>query len=70
MNTVYDKRSCSIDVMEQLIDQIDEFKQLMEQSDNLSDPAFRQECRLFNQYIQWRIEDINHDTRQVMDSLK
>ncbi len=70
MNMACHKKDCSIDAMERLIDQIDEFEQLVRQPRGLSEADLRQEYRLFNQYIQWRIEDIDEDTRRVLASLR
>ena len=62
-------KRCSIETMERLIDQIEDFEKLASQYDDLNDPRLRQEYRLFNQYIQWRIEDINSDTKQLLKSM-
>lgn len=70
MNTAHkNKHSCSIESMEHLIDQIEDFEKFAREYDNLNDPRLRQEYRLFNQYIQWRIEDINTDAKQVLKSM-
>ncbi len=61
-------KRCSIETMERLIDQIEDFGKLVEQCD-ANDPRLHQEYRLFNQYIQWRIEDLNSDTKQILKSM-
>jgi len=70
MNTAHkNQQHSSIETMERLMDQIEDFEKLVKQYDDVNDPRLRQEYRLFNQYIQWRIEDINSDTRQVLNSM-
>lgn len=70
MNTLQKhKHNCSIETMERLMDQIEDFEKLVNRYENLDDPRIRQEYRLFNQYIQWRIEDINSDTKQLLQSM-
>ena len=68
MKNIVPGKHCSIDEMEQLINQIDEFEQLLSHTKNFNDPALKQEYRLFNQYIRWRMEDINEDIRWAMSS--
>jgi len=70
MNTQHTQKTHgSIETMERLMDQIEDFEKLVKQYDDVNDPRLRQEYRLFNQYIQWRIEDINSNTHQVLNSM-
>lgn len=50
--------SCCIEDMEALLDQIAEFRYLVKTTENVSDPAFLQEYRLFKQHIEWVSEDL------------
>jgi len=71
MNTQHhnNKHYNSIETMERLMDQIEDFEKLVNKYEDLDDPRLHQEYRLFNQYIQWRIEDINSDTKQLLSSM-
>jgi len=56
MKSINKNRSC-IDEMDALLDCIAEFKSLLNSPHNISDPAFRQEYRLFKQHVEWVSED-------------
>jgi len=55
------RKSC-IDEMDTLLNQVVDFKKLIESTDNVSDPAFKQEYRLFKQHLEWAIEDLGADS--------
>ncbi len=52
------KSSC-IDEMDALLNQITDFKKLINATENVSDPCFKQEYRLFKQHVEWVIEDLS-----------
>lgn len=58
VNNVRRKSSC-IDEMDALLDQITDFKNLIKTTDDISDPNFKQEYRLFKQHVEWMIEDMS-----------
>jgi len=51
------KISC-IEEMDALLDQIVDFKKLIRATENISNPDFKQEYRLFKQHVEWVIEDL------------
>lgn len=51
------KKNC-IDEMDEILNQISEFKQLVKTTRDSTDPAFIQEYRLFKQHIEWLSEDL------------
>jgi len=53
---------CSIEVMETLLNQINDFKNLLKATHDSTDPRFIQECRLFKQYVKWVSEDLTSDS--------
>jgi len=56
------KRKNCIDEMDALLDQISDFKRLIETTENITDSTFKQEYRLFKQHVEWVIEDIDTST--------
>ncbi|VAW58836.1 hypothetical protein MNBD_GAMMA08-1286 [hydrothermal vent metagenome] len=50
-------KSC-IDEMDELLNQIADFKKLVKSSPDKSDPRFVQEYRLFKQHVEWVSEDL------------
>ncbi|MDQ1363934.1 MAG: hypothetical protein QG652_1796 [Pseudomonadota bacterium] len=60
--------ACTIDEMETLLGQLVEFESRIQKPGQLDSPAFRQEYRLFRQYLQWRLEDFNKAMRDEMNS--
>ncbi len=53
------KKTSCIDEMDALLDQIVDFKKLINTTKNISDPRLKQEYRLFKQHVEWVIEDLN-----------
>jgi len=47
-----------IDEMEDLLDQIADFKKLISKPHKASDPRYIQEYQLFKQYVNWVSEDL------------
>ena len=60
------KNTCTIDEMETLLGQLHDFEKQIKNPQQVADPAFHQEYRLFRQYLQWRIEDFNKAMREEM----
>ena len=56
-----------IEDMDGLLNQIQDFERLLENTSNRFDPSFQQEYRLFRQYIQWRVEDFNKAMREELN---
>jgi len=52
------KSICCIDEMEDLLDQIADFKKFISNPHNASDPRYQQEIRLFRQHVEWVSEDL------------
>ena len=61
------KPSCTIDEMETLLGQLRDFEKQIRNPGKLSSPAFRQEYRMFRQFLQWRIDDFNKAMRDEMN---
>ncbi len=53
------KKASCIDEMDTLLNQIIDFKELINTTKNVSDPRFKQEYHLFKQHVEWAIEDLN-----------
>lgn len=58
----------SIDEMETLLAQLRDFENQIKHPGKLETPAFRQEYKLFKQYLQWRIEDFNKAMQDELNS--
>jgi len=58
VNNARRKASC-IDEMDALLNQITDFKKLVNATKDISDPSFKQEYRLFKQHVEWIIEDMS-----------
>ena len=56
------KNKYSIEEMDTLLDQIADFKKLLNMPHDASDPEFKQEYRLFKQYIEWISEDLVNES--------
>ncbi|RDH81398.1 MAG: hypothetical protein DIZ80_15025 [endosymbiont of Galathealinum brachiosum] len=52
------KKTNCIDEMDALLDQIADFKKLIQSPHKASDPGFLQEYRLFKQHVEWVSEDL------------
>ena len=59
---------CTIEEMETLLGQLQDFESQIKKPGWLDNPAFRQEYRMFKQYLQWRIEDFNKAMREEMNT--
>jgi len=55
----FKKNDCTIDDMEMLLNQLSEFENIIRSGARMSDPALRQEVQMFQQFILWRIQDID-----------
>lgn len=51
-------KDCCIDEMEDLLDQIADFKEFINKPHKASDPRYIQEYKLFKQYVKWVSEDL------------
>ena len=51
-------KDCCIDEMEDLLDQIADFKEFISKPHKTSDPRYIQEYKLFKQYVEWVSEDL------------
>lgn len=60
--------TCTIDEMETLLGQLNDFEKQIKKPGVLDNAAFRQEYRLFKQYLQWRLEDFNKAMRDEMNT--
>ncbi len=54
------KSPCPIEEMDQLIDHISSFENMINKTLDFSDPALIEEYKLFSQYIKYRTRDFNH----------
>jgi len=54
----FSDEDCCIDEMEDLLDQIADFKKLISKPHKASDPRYIQEYKLFKQYVKWVSEDL------------
>jgi hypothetical protein len=61
-------QGCTIEEMEALLSQLHDFESQIKKPGSLYNPAFRQEYKMFKQYLQWRIEDFNTAMRDEMNS--
>lgn len=54
----HQKKHCSIEDMDQLLDLIDSFEVDLNKAQKASDPIMYQEQKLFNDYLRHRIQDM------------
>ena len=47
-----------IEDMDALLDQIDDFSELLQTQDNVRDNHFQEEWSLFKTYIKWKVEEL------------